>query len=94
MNSLDVLYKMSGISRTSVAEYLGYDFEEEADKLESEEAIIEAKGLSEFGQQPFSATGKLPGTDTGTVDKPTTEKKPAAQKVNPAPNDNADGKTA
>jgi hypothetical protein len=76
MSSLDVLYKMSGISRTSVGEYLGYDFEEEADKLESEEVIIKAKGLSEFGQQPFSATGK--NTDTTTT-APSTTTKPATK---------------
>lgn len=60
MNSLEKLYNMSGVSRTSVGEYLGYDFEEEADKLENEERLIEQKGLSEFGQQPFSANGKNP----------------------------------
>ena len=36
----------------------GYDFEEQADKLEIEEALIKQKGLSEFGQQPFSSPGK------------------------------------
>jgi len=58
MASLEKLYNMSGISRGSVAEYLGYNFEEEADRLEEEEKLIEKKGLSEFGQQPFSAPGK------------------------------------
>ena len=62
MNSLEKLYNMSGVSRTSVGEYLGFDFEEEADKLELEESIIEKKGLSEFGQQPFSSPGRLADT--------------------------------
>jgi hypothetical protein len=58
MSALDILYKMSGVSRTDVGEYLGYEFLEQADKLEEEEKLIEQKGLSEFGQQPFSASGK------------------------------------
>jgi len=67
LKGLDALYKMSGVSRTSVGEYLGYDFIEEADKLEIEEKLIEEKGLSEFGQQPFSATGKTaqPSSEKG-----------------------------
>jgi hypothetical protein len=69
--SLDTLYKMSGISRTDVAEYLGYDFLEQADKLEAEEKLIEQKGLSAFGQQPFSAPGKV-------TDKTTAKPKPAS----------------
>lgn len=79
MNSLEKLYNMSGVSRTSVAEYLGYDFEEESDKLEAEETIIQSKGLSEFGQQPFSAPGK-----TGVAQPDTAQSKPARQ-PKPAP---------
>lgn len=71
MASLEKLYNMSGVSRSSVAEYLGYDFEDEATKLEMEEKTIKDKGLSEFGQQPFSRTpvggaggqGNQPETD-------------------------------
>ena len=62
LKGLDSLYKMSGVSRGSVGEYLGYDFKDEADKLEIEEKLIQDKGLSEFGQQPFSATGKPANT--------------------------------
>lgn len=54
MSSIEKLYNMSGVSRTSVADYLGYDFEEEADKLEAEKILIDSKGLSSFGEQPFS----------------------------------------
>lgn len=75
MTSLEKLYNMSGVSRTSVAEYLGYDFEEEAGKLEIEEALIKEKGLSEFGQQPFSRDPNNPvGVDSNT-DKPVTKTK-------------------
>ena len=71
MNSLEKLYNMSGVSRDSVAEYLGYNFEEEADKLENEEKLIQQKGLSEFGQQPFSRN-------------PTANANPQAQPKQPA----------
>jgi hypothetical protein len=79
---------MSGVSRTSVGEYLGYDFEEEADKLEGEEAIIKAKGLSEFGQQPFSATGK--NTDTTSTAPSTTMKSPAKTPAKVVPSKTSD----
>ena len=83
MTNLEKLYNMSGVSRSSVSEYLGYDFEEEADKLETEEALIKEKGLSEFGQQPFSrtpvggagGTGNQP-TDPAVDSKPVVAKKP------------------
>jgi hypothetical protein len=55
MTGLEKLYNISGVSRGSVSEYLGYDFEEESDKLANEETIITAKGLSPSGKQPFSA---------------------------------------
>lgn len=52
--ALQLLYNVSGVSRTDFAEYMGYDFEEQAEKLEAENTLIEAKGLSAFGEQPFS----------------------------------------
>jgi len=81
MTNLEKLYNMSGVSRSSVAEYLGYDFEEEADKLETEEALIKEKGLSEFGQQPFSRTpvGGAGGTGKQPVD-PAVDSKPVVAK--------------
>lgn len=78
MAALEKLYNMSGVSRTDVADYLGYDFTEQADKLEIEEALIEQKGLSAFGQQPFSAPGKT-GTTTEPVAKPTKKAKTTAE---------------
>ena len=72
MGSLEKLYDISGVSRGSVAEYLGYDFEEEADRLEIEEKLIEKKGLSQFGQQPFSrspdSTSNPPNSTNNPVD--------------------------
>jgi hypothetical protein len=88
MTALEKLYNMSGVSRTSVGEYLGYGFDEEADKLEAEEAIIAKKGLSPSGQQPFSANTGAPAggktvdnTTNVTTGKPVSQPKPAA----PAP---------
>jgi len=78
MTSLEKLYNMSGVSRGSVAEYLGYDFEEEAGRLETEEALIKKLGLSEFGQQPFSRTpvGGAGGTGGAVAPKGVSETKP------------------
>lgn len=64
MTSLEKLYNMSGVSRTSVADYLGFDFQDEVDKLETEKALIEDKGLSTFGEQPFS---RDPGTNNNNT---------------------------
>jgi hypothetical protein len=77
MGALEKLYNMSGVSRTDVASYLGYDFAEQADKLEIEEAAIKDKGLSAFGQQPFSA----PGTNTDTKAPPVDNKVAKKPKV-------------
>jgi hypothetical protein len=76
MASLEKLYNMSGVSRSEVSEYMGYDFLDQADKLEMEEKLIKEKGLSEFGQQPFSRP------PTNEVGKPTSkeEKQPVADK--------------
>jgi hypothetical protein len=76
MDSLEKLYNMSGVSRSEVSEYMGYDFLDQADKLEMEEKLIKEKGLSEFGQQPFSRP------PTNEVGKPTSkeEKQPVADK--------------
>ena len=77
MAALEKLYNISGVSRTEVAEYLGYDFAEQADKLEEENVLIEEKGLSAFGQQPFSRPpeggGEAPQpTQTTTKKQPKT----------------------
>lgn len=85
MNGLEKLYNMSGVSRGSVSDYLGYDFEEEADKLEIEEKLIKSKGLSEFGQQPFSRApnATAPTSDSnkaaGDVEGDGVETKPKAK---------------
>lgn len=55
MINLEKLYNISGVSRTSVSEYMGFDFTEEIDKLEEEHLLITEKGLTEVGQQPFSS---------------------------------------
>lgn len=77
-SSLEKAYNMAGISRTSVAEYLGYDFEDEAGKLESENNLLKAKGLPEFGAQPYSKQPVIEGetqveTGENTGDKTTNE---------------------
>lgn len=72
MTALEKLYNMSGVSRGSVSDYLGFDVEEEMDRLEVEEKLIESKGLSAFGQQPFSANDGKP--NTGKADPADTAK--------------------
>lgn len=76
MESLQKLYDISGVSRTAVAEYLGYDFREEADILEEEEKLIEEKGLSEFGQQPFSRDPNVDPTNNNNTQNGKVEPKP------------------
>lgn len=80
MTNLEKLYNMSGVSRGSVAEYMGYDFEEEADKLEFELGLIKSKGISEFGQQPFSRDPNSSQTPAPT--EQTKTKKPVKDTTN------------
>lgn len=54
LNGLTKLYDAAAISRTSLDEIFGYDFEAEVDKLELENTMLKARGLPEFGPQPFS----------------------------------------
>jgi len=69
MLSLEKLYNMSGVSRESIADYMGYDFAEEMDKLAEEKKSLKARDLSEFGQQPFSRSPE----DTEDTKKPVTK---------------------
>lgn len=85
MTALEKLYNISGVSRTSMAEYMGYDFMDEVDKLKAENDTLVSKGLPDFGSQPYSRptdTGQVPTadqtqtpdpnqTDTQVVDKNT-----------------------
>lgn len=80
MNSLEKLYNMSGVSRTSVADYLGFDFSDEVDVLEQENKEIEKRGLSPFGEQPFS---RDPNKEQQPADQ---EAEPPADKPKPKQN--------
>ena len=81
MAALEKLYNISGVSRGSVSEYLGYDFEEEADRLADEETVIAEKGLSPSGQQPFSAnTGANKPVAPDVVPKTTQKATPSTTK--------------
>jgi len=72
---LTKLYDVAGISRTSFAAELGFDFDAEADLMAGEQKTLESKGLPEFGPTPNSKNSVLmddENTDTNTdenVDK-------------------------
>ena len=55
MDVLSKLYDSSAISRTSLAESVGFDLMDELDKLELEKTELESRGLSGVGIQPFSS---------------------------------------
>jgi hypothetical protein len=79
LEGLNSLYNISAISRTSMGEVFGYDFEAEASKLATENELLRSYGLPEFGPQPFSREpsntgGNSPEEKTNGEKKP--EKKP------------------
>lgn len=76
--ALKEAYNVSAVSRTSVGDYLGYDFEEEIDKLDIENQELDSRNLSKFGPQPFSANPDTTPSQTSTPAKPV--KKPADTK--------------
>lgn len=85
MEVLISAYNVSAVSRSSISSYIGYNVEDEIDKLEAEDALLESKGLSKFGQQPFSANPST--TDSNpSPDKPADKsgKPPKTAKNKPA----------
>ena len=77
------LYDSGNISRTDYADLLGVKWEDQVDKREAENKILEEKGLEVAAPLPFSNT---PGTPSGNTAKPnnntnapTTAKKPVTK---------------
>ena len=70
MEVLSKLYDSSAISRTSMAESVGYDIMDELDKLAAEKDELESRGLSGVGLQPFSSPN-LNKNGTVTTTDPT-----------------------
>jgi hypothetical protein len=66
VGSLEKLYNISGVSRASVSEFMGYDFLEELDKLELENNELKKRKLPEFGPQPFSRNSNNTSGDPGS----------------------------
>jgi len=65
MTGLTKLYDASAISRTSLGKLFGYNFDAEVTKLASENELLRANGLPEFGPAPFSREPSLPNGNTG-----------------------------
>ncbi len=63
ISALSKLYDTSSVSRSSMAEVLGYDFEDEVGKLATENKLLRENGLPEFGPAPFS---RAPANEGGT----------------------------
>lgn len=55
MEALFKVYDSSGVSRTALAESLGYDIMEQLDNLEKEKQELDKRELSGVGVQPFSS---------------------------------------
>jgi len=73
------LYEKGNVSRQSVSEWFGYNWEEEVHKRKEEKEILEELGLDEYNPQPFD---KPPGMENNTPNqqqpkenKPNTPKK-------------------
>jgi len=69
VGALFELYGIAAVSRTTVAKYLGQDFESEVDKLELENALLESKGLPTFGETPNSRNPEIPNETDVTEPK-------------------------
>ena len=72
LTALGNMYKDGTLSRTTYAEELGYNFNDEMDLKEYENKIMKEKEIGEFAPQPFSP---VPGTPGGNPAQ--TQKKPA-----------------
>lgn len=59
LEGLRMLYDTASISRTSLGEYFGVDFDTEVDLMEKEMKTLREKGLSEFGATPNSKNSVL-----------------------------------
>lgn len=79
--SLLSLYDKGNISRESIDEYFGYDYDDEFEKLKEEFKALKASGLPEFAPTPNSRvpenTKTNPQTEQKPVEKKPTEPKPA-----------------
>jgi hypothetical protein len=60
MSALGKAYEISGISRTSFDEAIGYDFTDELSKLVEENTALQDSGLPEFGPTPNSRNPNNP----------------------------------
>lgn len=90
LSGLIQLYNSAAISRTSLGNEFGYDFDNEADLMAKEKEKLESLGLQEFGPSPNSKTPIL-GNDgqpetpaeenNQTKNKKTTIKKPSKPKA-------------
>lgn len=58
IRGLSDLYATGNLSRTSYADYFGYNFLDEIDQKEKEKKLLEQKGLDEFAPKPFSPLPK------------------------------------
>lgn len=71
VDGMNVLYETGNVSRTSFSDALGYNWEEEANKLSEEQKIIEKLGINEFAPRPFS---NQPGNSQDQAPKDQTPK--------------------
>jgi hypothetical protein len=74
LKSLADLYGGANISRSTYAEELGYDWNDETEQRKIEKDKLESLGLDEFAPKPFS---NQPGQGPAGSGKTTTEKKPS-----------------
>lgn len=71
LDGLKTLYEVAGISRTSFARELGFDFTEEVDNMKAEQDALIKRGLPEFGPTPNSKNPNLPVDNTNQPANPT-----------------------
>lgn len=71
------LYATGNLSRTSYAEFMGFNWIDEMVNRESENKVLKEKNLEEFSPKPFSNAPETPGANKGgNQKKDLTEKKP------------------
>lgn len=85
MEALFKVYDASGVSRTALAESLGYDIMEQLDNLEKEKQELETRELSGVGVQPFSspALQNPQGGGQNEQNPPQKTNKPTKKSENP-----------
>ena len=65
VNGMSKLYDAKAISKQTMAEAFGYNFDDEMERIDSEEKTMQEKGITTFNPSPFGPKATVPGQNSG-----------------------------